>query len=57
MQRKGLTQARVGAELGLSQDAISRRLLGKAQFKVPELRALAELLGVSVTSLIRERAA
>jgi transcriptional regulator with XRE-family HTH domain len=57
MQRKGLTQARVGAELGLSQDAISRRLLGKAQFKVPELRALAELLGVSVTSLIRERVA
>jgi len=57
MQRKGLTQAEVGTALGLSQDAISRRLLGKARFQLLELRELADLLGVSVTTLIRESAA
>lgn len=57
MQRKGKSQAAVGAVLNLSQQAVSRRLVGKVAWDVAELGTLAEFLGVSVASLIRERAA
>lgn len=57
MQRKGKSQAAAGAVLGLSQQAVSRRLVGKVAWDVAELGTLAEFLGVSVASLIRERAA
>jgi transcriptional regulator with XRE-family HTH domain len=56
MQRKGKSQADLAAVLHLSQSAISRRLVGDVAFNTLELRSLAEYLGVSVTSLIRERA-
>jgi transcriptional regulator with XRE-family HTH domain len=57
MQRKGKSQREVGEALGLRQQNVSQRLLGKVPFDVAELETLAQFLGVPFTSLIRRRAA
>lgn len=49
-----LTQEQAGAEIGLTQKALSRRLTGEVEFSVTELQKLAELTGVPVASLYGE---
>lgn len=48
----GKSQTEAAVTLGLSQAALSRRLLGHVDFTVVELRKLAAWLGVPVTALV-----
>jgi len=52
LKARRLTQADLGSHLGLSQTAVSRRLLGEVPFDVAELHAAADLLGVDVSALV-----
>jgi transcriptional regulator with XRE-family HTH domain len=52
MARKGFTQARVGAALGVTQSSVSARLRGKASFSIDELVTLAHLLDVPLDRLL-----
>jgi transcriptional regulator with XRE-family HTH domain len=47
-------QTDVAAVLGLSQKAVSRRLIGTVSFSARELHVLADWLGVSPAELIGE---
>lgn len=51
MQRRGITPAQLGGEMGLSAGAVKHRLSGRTDFGAAELRALAEILQVPVSSL------
>lgn len=55
MARARVTQTQLAAALGLSQPAISRRLQGKVDFTVSELRDVAAMLGVPISQLLDER--
>jgi transcriptional regulator with XRE-family HTH domain len=48
------TQTALAQHLGLSQTAVSRRLLGQVPFDVNEVHSLAAWLGVPVTVLLGE---
>lgn len=50
--RAGASQSDLGQHLGLSQTAISRRLLGEVAFDVTEIVAAAEFLGVAASDLL-----
>ena len=51
MARRRLRGAGLAAELGLSKDAMSRRLTGDVPFSALEVRRLAQILRVSMESL------
>lgn len=51
-QRK--TQAQLAGRLGITQQAMSRRLHGFTPFSVDELAIVADEVGVTVSSLIGE---
>jgi len=53
----GITQAEVAAALGVSQQAVSRRLRGQVSFNVTELHVVASLIGVEAASLLNPIAA
>lgn len=57
MARNRITQAQAAEHLGLTQPAISRRMTGAVPFDVAELDKLADLLGVTVASLVGDSAA
>jgi len=57
MARSRVTQASLAAHLHLSQAAVSRRLKGLVVFNVDEIVQTAQLVGVSVATLIGERVA
>lgn len=42
----GLTQRAVAEKLGICEHALSRKLTGKRAFKLNEILALAEVLGI-----------
>jgi transcriptional regulator with XRE-family HTH domain len=52
MARRGLTQQDVALALGISRQAVSARLNGQTQWTLDDLAAVAEALGVSVTTLL-----
>jgi transcriptional regulator with XRE-family HTH domain len=52
--RHRYTQTAVAQHLGLSQTAVSRRLLGQVPFDVNEIHSLATWFGVPVASLLGE---
>lgn len=52
MARRRLSQERIAAAIGLSRSALQRRIAGQSAFRIDELRAIADLLGVPVTALI-----
>lgn len=52
MARNSLRQADVAEALGLSQQAVSRRLKGAVSFDADELVTLAALFGVPASALI-----
>jgi transcriptional regulator with XRE-family HTH domain len=57
LARQHLTGVAAARSLGMNQRAFSRRMRGQVSFRIPELMALAELLNVSVESLLSEDAA
>jgi transcriptional regulator with XRE-family HTH domain len=48
MARVQMTQKTLGARLGISQPALSRRLTGEQAFDTDELLKVAEILGVAI---------
>jgi transcriptional regulator with XRE-family HTH domain len=54
LARQRIGQRQVAEHLQLNQQQVSRRLLGQVAFTAPELRAVAELLDLSVGSLYGE---
>ncbi|MEJ9080734.1 helix-turn-helix transcriptional regulator [Gordonia malaquae] len=52
MARLRVSQQKMGAALGWSQDYISRRLTGSVAFTIDELAAVAEYLGVPLSALL-----
>lgn len=55
--RKRTTQGELAAALGLSQAAVSRRLVGMVPFSVSEIYVVAEVLGVAVSTLLPDERA
>lgn len=53
LRRRGIRQEGAAATLGLSQAAISRRLAGEVPWRIEELEALAELLGIPLAELLQ----
>ena len=52
MARRALTQQDIALALGISRQAVSARLNGQTQWTLDDLAAVAEELGVSVTTLL-----
>lgn len=55
MARRRITQSRVAKALGVSQAAVSRRLVGTAAISAVELTQIADLLEVPVAELLGQR--
>jgi predicted transcriptional regulator len=54
MRRRKVSQTVVATHLNLSQAAISARLRGKVDWRLPEIIAVAKLLDVPLSALIPE---
>ena len=52
LARRGLTQSDVAPHLGLTRQAVSRRLVGPTPFTLDQLYKIAELVGVPISVLI-----
>lgn len=52
MARRRATQGALAAALGVTQQAVSRRLRGDVEFTVTELQIVAETLGVDPARLL-----
>lgn len=52
MARQGMTQASLAAAVGLSQQAVSRRLTGRGYLTVDDIERFAAALNVSTDLLI-----
>lgn len=52
--RRRIRQGAIAERLGMDQRAVSRRLLGEVEFSATELQAVAELVGVPISSLYGE---
>lgn len=52
MARLRVSQSEMGAALGLTQQAVSRRLKGEVPFNVNELGVVADVLAVEVADLL-----
>jgi transcriptional regulator with XRE-family HTH domain len=50
--RKRITQATIAAHLNISASAMSRRMLGEAEFTVDEVYRMADLFGVPASALL-----
>lgn len=55
-RRQNITQAALAAALGLTQQAVSRRLSGEVEISIGEIEILARALNVSVSWLFGETA-
>jgi transcriptional regulator with XRE-family HTH domain len=53
--RKRVSQSDLAEALGLSQQAASRRLLGKVEFSFTELEAVAKLLEIPFEAFLHEQ--
>lgn len=52
MARLGKTQADIAKVLGITRQAVSRRLVGATVFRIDEIEKIAALLNVSVADLV-----
>ena len=52
MARRGVSQSALGAAIGMSQTALSRRLSAKTSFSVEQILAIARHLDTSIVELI-----
>jgi transcriptional regulator with XRE-family HTH domain len=57
MARRRTRQTVLAQRLGMSSTAVSRRLTGETPFSVPELMAVADVLGMPVADLMPETTA
>lgn len=57
MARRGVKQAELAGELGMSQSMLSYRLSGQVVFNVDELARVAAVLEVPVATLLDEQPA
>lgn len=57
MVRRGHTQADLAALLKLSQNSVSRRLLGQTSWRVDELRTIASAFGIPLSALLDNQTA
>lgn len=55
MRDQKVAQTAAAERLNMSQAALSRRLLGRVEFRPSELEALAEMLGVPAEELMTGR--
>lgn len=46
MKEKGVTQAEVAKMIGISTNSLSRKMLGKRDFKLSEVRMLCDALSI-----------
>lgn len=56
MARRSMSQTQIAERLGISQPAVSARLLGRTPFDINELVEIAKVLDVPVSTLIGEKA-
>ena len=56
MARTGKNQGDIAKVLGITRQAVSRRLLGFTPLDVDQLAKIADLLGVSMSELLGEKA-
>lgn len=52
MAEKRITQEKVAAALGISQESVSRRVRGVQEWRISELHTVAGLLDASVVDLL-----
>lgn len=52
MEQKKISQETIAAALGIRQEAVSRRVRGKMEWRASELPPLAAVLGVPVGDLL-----
>lgn len=57
LQEAGINQRDAAAATGIAINTLSRRLTGFSPFTIPELEAVANLLGTTVVALVSEDAA
>lgn len=50
--RRGKNQVDVAEALGITRQAVSNRLLGRVEFRVSEVQAIADYLGVPASVLV-----
>lgn len=56
MARRSMSQQDLAHALGMSQAAVSKKLKGSTQLRVDELHRIADILGVSAESLLKDAA-
>lgn len=54
--RRGKNQNDLAELLGISRQGVSQRLLGRIEFRVGELQAIAAFLNVPITTLVPDQA-
>ncbi|MGO2069870.1 helix-turn-helix domain-containing protein [Glutamicibacter arilaitensis] len=54
LARRGMTQGHLAEALGVSQGAVSQRILGKVSFSIDELLIVSGLLNVTLGQLLGE---
>ena len=54
MRQAGISQARLAGELGMTQQAISRRLTGEVAWSLPEIERTSIVLGVDFVVPVEE---
>jgi transcriptional regulator with XRE-family HTH domain len=54
LARRGVSQAKAAAHLGVSAIWLSRRLTGVVDMRISEVDAFAEFLGVPIEELLRQ---
>ncbi|KRQ20032.1 hypothetical protein AOT85_18855 [Mycobacteroides sp. H054] len=54
--RRGKNQGDLAQLLGISRQGVSQRLLGRIEFRVGELQAIAAFLDVPITALLADQA-
>jgi len=56
LARRNTTQSALARHLNLSQPSIHRRMAGKVPWRIHELTAAAEFLGITIPDLLNEKA-
>lgn len=54
MKEQGISQYDLADHLGISQPAVSRRIAGRVDFNVAQLRSVAKVLRVPTSTLLGE---
>lgn len=52
MAEKGISQAQLARAIGISENSMSRKLNGKREFRLSEVAAITEVLGLQAPQLI-----